>query len=210
MSQPVNPSLKGSEGLDLLHVDVPKLQSPDIRQIFQDTMSSELSLGSAGVQRSSEGVDIARPRPLSIDGLSEPPLMRVSQYRAANRDLLSNLNRRHERLANMDSGIVKNPYYRYEGGPFNRIITFLANCLKFIERLIVRRGMMKSTIDLQPASGPTMQSTVSHRKPRRRPGFSRVFGHFIKTCFETDDAPVITYDGTHLVTTHRSETTRED
>jgi hypothetical protein len=214
MSQPVNPSLKGTEDLDLQRVDVPNPHNPDIRQIFHDTMSSELSLGPAGVDRSPAAAVIARPRPLSTEGLVEPPMIRVSQYRAASRDLLSNLNKRHERLANTDSGIVKNPYYRYEGGPFNRIITFLANCLKLIERLIVRQGMTKEAPDLTVSAAgaqATTQRTTEPRRGRRRPRFSLVLGHFIKTCLESDEDPVVTYDGTQLITSsQRSDTPRDD
>lgn len=40
--------------------------------------------------------------------------------------------------SNRPHGIITNPYYRYEGGLLDKLITFFANILKFLERALLR------------------------------------------------------------------------
>ena len=54
--------------------------------------------------------------------------------------------------SNRPNGIITNPYYRYEGGLLDKLITFFANVLKFLERALLRA--------LSPAKPITPQRTV--------------------------------------------------
>jgi hypothetical protein len=56
-------------------------------------------------------------------------------------------------------GIFSNPYYRYEGGPISRLITFLANLMKCIEQLLLRL-MMPAAVPQHIPPPRTLQPAV--------------------------------------------------
>lgn len=58
-------------------------------------------------------------------------------------------------------GVLKNPYYKYEGNPFERLISLVANILKVIEH-----SLLKS---FKPQTPPTPPSTVVIKTKRRGP-----------------------------------------
>ncbi len=75
-------------------------------------------------------------------------------------------------------GILRNPYFRYRGGPVMRFITLLANLLKFLEQLILgkfsgpklppQRQVKPSTPPQHPESDPTRLAEKARREARER------------------------------------------
>jgi hypothetical protein len=55
---------------------------------------------------------------------------------------------RAERKLNQSHGILKNPYFLYKGGLFERFITLLANLLKYLERSLL--ASLRPQAPIQP------------------------------------------------------------
>lgn len=66
-----------------------------------------------------------------------------------------------ERHKRTKYGLLTNPFYRYEGGPLTRIMTFLANLLKLLEQLILGR--------LKKAPALTLRKKVAPKKKEAGP-----------------------------------------
>lgn len=65
--------------------------------------------------------------------------------------------------------LLSNPYYRYEGDPLSRVMTFLANVIKMIEQLFLNR-LQKSKMPL-PAPKivlPKLQDTSNSINPKKK------------------------------------------
>lgn len=62
------------------------------------------------------------------------------------------------------NGILKNPTYQYTGGFLSKIITFIANVLKFVERLFLRLLGARDLVAPQhsPQSRPINQAQSTH------------------------------------------------
>jgi hypothetical protein len=68
------------------------------------------------------------------------------------------------------NGIFKNPYYRYHGGIFARILTFIANLLKVFEQLLLgglrTAAVFKKLITPQPSQENTRATKEKLEKER--------------------------------------------
>jgi hypothetical protein len=98
--------------------------------------------------------DLASVSDLASASLSSADVMRVTQRTDIRNSLqdratpatktsvdLTNSKSRASALksvANNDSGIFKNPFYRYDGGLLNKILALIGNILKALERLFLR------------------------------------------------------------------------
>jgi hypothetical protein len=60
-------------------------------------------------------------------------------------------------------GIFKNPTYRYSGGPISRLITFIANLLKVLERIFLR------LLGARDLAAPTNQPQQAKQSPKTSP-----------------------------------------
>jgi hypothetical protein len=60
-------------------------------------------------------------------------------------------------------GLFKNPFYRYDGGIMNKLMAFIGNILKMIERFILRLLGMR---DAAPV--PCQQKNTSQAKPETK------------------------------------------
>ncbi len=58
-------------------------------------------------------------------------------------------------------GVLKNPYYKYEGNVFERLISLVANILKVLEHALLRT--------FKPKAPPTPPSTVVVKPKKRGP-----------------------------------------
>jgi hypothetical protein len=100
-----------------------------IQHVSADSLNlSQASIPSNNIHRASS---IANGRSPSLNQVSSRGLLPRSVVRAL-RPKSGNAQQ------GARNGIFKNPYYRYHGGIFARIITFLANVLKVLEQLLLR------------------------------------------------------------------------
>lgn len=66
-------------------------------------------------------------------------------------------------------GIITNPYYRYEGGLLDKLIAFLANILKFLERTLLRAlAPAKPATPQRHISSPTEKTEDKEKKEKSR------------------------------------------
>lgn len=125
---------------------------------------SSTALPSPGIKRS-EGPDIKpteRPLVAKELELGIKPEHKLEQGNKETKSEIAPAGRSH--------GIIKDPFFAYRGGPFNRIITFLANILKVIEQIILGRLYGKKTqvkIKVQTPE-PVAQPTQQISKPTKR------------------------------------------
>jgi hypothetical protein len=70
------------------------------------------------------------------------------------------------------NGVFKNPLYPYTGGLVSKIITFLANLLKVLERVFLRLLGVRDTVAPpprhQPAQAPKAEEKVSTESKRQK------------------------------------------
>jgi len=113
---------------------------------------------------------------LSSASISATNILRASAQREGPRHSLSNirsaaLNNRPDKRSSSPSaqptspnGILKNPTYKYEGGFISKVITFVANILKFLERLFLR--LLGARDLVAPKQTPLSRpSTQEHSTP---------------------------------------------
>jgi hypothetical protein len=69
--------------------------------------------------------------------------------------------------SNRPNGIITNPYYRYEGGLLDKIITFFANILKFLERALLRSLTQTKPAPPQRQVVPSTEKTEEKEKKEK-------------------------------------------
>lgn len=116
-----------SQAIDLteLHASVTAGLKTEITTTSQNTDLTTASIPSANVVRLS-----AKPE--------KRPLSHLSVGAHTTTEPETKVAPRKGAPSNRPNGIITNPYYRYEGGLLDKLITFLANVLKFLERALLR------------------------------------------------------------------------
>jgi hypothetical protein len=75
-------------------------------------------------------------------------------------------------------GLFKNPTYRYSGGPIGRLITFIANLLKVLERIFLRLLGARDQVAPNPLPQQAKQSSSpapseeKSKEKQARPGWT--------------------------------------
>jgi len=112
---------------ELSKLEAPQTPAPENNDLSQlSTKQSEMK-----IERPTKiDQEIARVRPLSLSNSVTHSTSPQTERKIS----------RAERTppSNAPRGILKNPYYRYSGGPFMRILTFIANLLKSFEQWLLR------------------------------------------------------------------------
>lgn len=130
------------------------------RSITTETDLSKISIAAASVPRVS-----TRPeRRKDLEDLTRPRELRPAPQRP--------------RIDRSRHGILRNPYFRYRGGPITRFITLLANLLKFLEQLILgkfsgpklppQRHSKPIVPPQQPGNDPTRLAEKARKEARER------------------------------------------
>lgn len=148
---------------------IPSPQSHRERVIEVSTDLSELSSVAGATIRSQARHDItstssaARAAALHarLERLRERPAF-VEKVRASSA--------RNRNSTEKPMGILNNPFYKYRGGIFARVITLLANLLKFLEALILKRlstpKIETKKIQVAPATSAETNPTEAAKKKR--------------------------------------------
>ena len=116
-------------GLDKLEAPTSPAHSPQNTDLSQlSTKQSEMKIE----RPTSLEQEVARVRPLSLSQSNSPThtISTKTEQRTTRADRKEQSSGPH--------GLLKNPYYRYSGGPFMRILIFVANLLKSLEQLVLR------------------------------------------------------------------------
>jgi hypothetical protein len=114
------------------------------RQPSQETDLSKISIVATDVQRANTRPEARKDLFKSVKGYDLKPKPRTDRYR----------------IDRSRHGILRNPYFRYRGGPLTRFITLIANLLKFFEQIIL--GKIRSPRvppQRQPLPTPPPQQT---------------------------------------------------
>jgi hypothetical protein len=166
-SNTLQPDSRTSETLSDLALDVaqPEVQTLREKVIDVDVSVAQASEESRSVEVNSQPVEATEVLDLSTSCLNRTSLgapLRMSTAETRRALLEARLERlkarpyfaaqvkaqtkaRSKQQAHTTIGILKNPFYKYRGGIFGRIITFLANVLKCLEVLLLRRVSRSST-----------------------------------------------------------------
>lgn len=176
-----HPSGTHHEALDLTNLHASKTQE-SLRHETTETANTDLS--SASIQSISVVRLSARPEKRKLSSLNVPTVHDLEDSRVDKQPARPHHTRRE------NHGILKNPYFPYQGGPLERLITLVANLLKHLERSLLaslqpqapqppqvitktkRKDALGRDIDEEvdaPREGQTPPSTSSHHKSTSEP-----------------------------------------
>lgn len=175
-----HPSGTHQEALDLTNLHASKSQE-SLRNTISDASNTDLS--SASIQSISVVRLSARPEKRKISPITVPTVPELDDTREQKQS-----GRPHP-TRGQNHGILKNPYFPYQGGLVERFITLLANVLKHLERSLLaslrpqaphppqaiiktkRKDASGREIDERDASheGEPKLSTSPHGKPTSEP-----------------------------------------
>ena len=156
---------KPDEGLNAL--EIRREPTPEVHTKEVDLSSLSTIGTSLKVERKvEEGLETAAERKLSVPKLTqelEAPTPKITQKLETRRAPTLEPKKDARASTQQSAGIVKNPHFRYHGGPFMRIITMLANILKAIERWLLK-ALTKLPIlrKLVPIKKKETESTPLH------------------------------------------------
>jgi hypothetical protein len=110
---------------DLKELHASKTQE-SLRQEITGAANTDLS--SASIQSISVVRLSARPEKRKVAALTTPDLDPTAERKAQSRDGTPRA---------INHGILRNPYFPYQGNPLERLVTLLANVLKYFERSLL-------------------------------------------------------------------------
>jgi hypothetical protein len=116
------------EAHDLTELHAARTQE-SLRQEITDAANTDLA--SASIQSISVVRLSARPEKRKVSSLNVPTDTDLEPTSGQKRES------RPQAPRGLSNGILKNPYFPYQGGPLERLITLLANVLKHFERSII-------------------------------------------------------------------------
>ena len=116
------------EAHDLTELHAARTQESPRQEI---TDAANTDLASASIQSISVVRLSARPEKRKVSSLNVPTDTDLEQTSGQKRES------RPQAPRGLANGILKNPYFPYQGGPLERLITLLANVLKHFERSII-------------------------------------------------------------------------
>jgi hypothetical protein len=138
------------EALDLTNLHTSKSQE-SLRNEITDAANTDLS--SASIQSISVVRLSARPEKRKISSLNVTTVPDLDDTREQNQLA------RPQQTRGSNHGILKNPYFPYQGGPLERLITLMANLLKHLERSL----LASLRPQVQPQHPPQTKSKTKKR-----------------------------------------------
>ena len=135
------------EALDLTDLHASKSQE-SLRNDVTDAANTDLS--SASIQSISVVRLSARPEKRKISSINVPTVPDLDETREQKQPI------RPHQTRGEKHGILKNPYFPYQGGPLERFITLLANLLKHLERSLLS--------SLRPQAPHTPQAIIKTKR----------------------------------------------
>jgi hypothetical protein len=138
-------------------IDLNELHASKVRDtsLSSETRPANTDLASASIQSISVVRLSARPERRKVAS----PTLSLNGEPTVSTETKSPAPSRQRRGATF--GVLKNPYYKYEGNPFERLISLVANLLKVIEH-----SLLKS---FKPQTPPTPPTTIVVKTKRRGP-----------------------------------------
>lgn len=138
---------------------LPAVAEPS-RSAASETDLSKISIATSSVPRVSTRLE----RRKDLEDLHKPRELRPAPQKP--------------RIDRTRHGILRNPYFRYRGGPIIRFVTLLANLLKFLEQLILgkfsgpkvppQRQQKPVTPPQHPESDPKRLAEKARKEARER------------------------------------------
>lgn len=116
------------EAHDLTDLHASKTQE-SLRHEITDAANTDLA--SASIQSINVVRLSTRPEKRKVSSLSVPTVPEIDPTSEQKREP------RPQATRGQANGILKNPFFPYQGGPLERLITLLANVLKYLERSLL-------------------------------------------------------------------------